>query len=305
MYRTLRTVAVTFAVCFLAAESASAQQTTRRPSAQPDANVEVIRDIEYATVGDVSLQLDLHLPRNVERKPQLLIWIHGGGWRKGSRTANKLDFMLPAGYAVASISYRLTDVAGFPAQIHDCKAAVRWLRAHADRYGYKADLLGVAGGSAGGHLVSLLGTSGGVEELEGTLGNHTDQSSRVDAVVDFYGPSDFLLMKENKSDNLNQPNSPVALLLGGSPAEKPEVARAASPAQHVDADDAAFLIIHGTADPLVLPEQSKHFYKKLQAAGVDSQLHWVEGAGHGGPLFFGDECQEIIRKFFDQRLRAK
>ena len=150
-----------------------------------------MRDLEYANVDGESLQLDLYLPEKSETKPPLLVWIHGGGWTKGSKSGiNPIFIRLTAeGYAAASIDYRLDGLTSHPKQIHDCKGAIRWLRANADKYGYDVTRIGVGGGSAGGHLVLLLGLSSGIEELEGDVGGNLDQSSQVHAVVDLFGPS--------------------------------------------------------------------------------------------------------------------
>src|SRR5262249_6673062 len=143
-------------------------------------------------VDGQKLQLDLFVPTG-DKKPPLVVYIHGGSWLRGSRKKPPVHWLTEEGFALASISYRFSDRAVFPAQIHDVKAAVRWLRANQDKYGYDASRIGVCGTSAGGHLAVLLSTSGGVKELEGTIGGNLQQSSRVQAVVDWYGPADFIL----------------------------------------------------------------------------------------------------------------
>ena len=164
-----------------------------KPNGIDKGSIRIRKDLSYAEVDGESLRLDLYLPESVSRPP-LVVWIqHGGGWRGGSKMNPKLLELTRHGYAMASISYRLTDNAIFPAQIHDCKAAIRWLRANAARFGYSADWIAVAGSSAGGHLALLVGTSGNVESLEGEVGGHFDQSSTVQAVIDYFGPSDFVL----------------------------------------------------------------------------------------------------------------
>ena len=153
----------------------------------------VHKGLTYAEVDGKTLKLDLYIPKGVENPP-LIVYIHGGGWRKGSRAAFQLPWLVthPDGrFAVASIDYRLTDTAIFPAQIHDVKGALRWLRAHAAEYGYDAAKVGVAGTSAGGHLALLLGVTAEIPEMEGTVGGNTDKSSRVDAIANYFGPSDF------------------------------------------------------------------------------------------------------------------
>lgn len=179
-----------------------------------NANAEApTRDVVFATVDGHELKLDLYLPKEVN-DPPLVVFIHGGGWRNNSYKKCLTPWLTEHNVAVASIGYRLTDKATFPAQIHDCKAAVRWLRAHASDYGYDASRIGVAGTSAGGHLALLLGVTNGKQELEGEVGGHLEQSSSVQAVVDYYGPSDFLLRSKNQPIKTEPPDSPVNLLLG-------------------------------------------------------------------------------------------
>src|SRR5262245_50032586 len=156
--------------------------------------VKALRDIEYAKVGDISLKLDLYLPEPRPAAPvPLVVWVHGGAWQAGSKDQTPAVPLVRRGLAVASVGYRLSQVARFPAQIEDCKAAVRWLRAHAAEHAIDGRHIGAWGSSAGGHLVALLGTSGDVDELEGEAGN-LDQSSRVQVVVDWFGPTDFTRM---------------------------------------------------------------------------------------------------------------
>ena len=186
--------------------------------------------------------------------------------------------------------------------MHDCKGAIRWLRARADEYGYDARKIGVSGGSAGGHLVALLGTSAEVKELEGDVAGHTDQSSRVQAVVDFFGPSDFTTLAAEGHPEFT--TSLVALWLGEPISGKGKPAAVlASPITHVGPDDAPILIIQGTKDPLVMVEQSTRLHEAYRKAGLDSQIEIIEGGGHGGPQFFDDARRQLIEKFFDKYVR--
>jgi acetyl esterase/lipase len=150
--------------------------------------VKSLRDLEYARAGEKSLLLDLYLPEKSRHSLPLIIWIHGGAWTGGDKADCPARRLLQRGYAVASINYRLSNEAIFPAQIEDCKAAIRWLRAHAKQYGLDADHFGAWGSSAGGHLVALLGTTGDLKQFD--KGDNLDFSSRVQAVCDFYGPTD-------------------------------------------------------------------------------------------------------------------
>ncbi len=300
--------------------------------------VTVDRNIVYATVGDRKLLLDVYLPdagaaaddgkdakdpkKAAAAKPALLpviIWIHGGGWEMGTKDGCPAAALVPHGYAAVSISYRFSQVAPYPAQIHDCKGAVRWVRAHAKEYGLDPDRIGVWGASAGGHLVALLGTSAGVKELEGDTGGNLDQSSRVQAVCDWFGPTDIIrLCRMDLPDGAGEglhPATPekkparaqhstprvIAKLLGGELPEKNDVARSASPIAFVDKSDAPFLIMHGDADTLVPLEQSQLLEKALKDASVPAELHVVKGGGHG---FWNQELLDRVRGFFDERLKS-
>jgi acetyl esterase/lipase len=262
------------------------------------------RDIEYGKGGDVSLQLDLLLPKEEQEKPRpVIVWIHGGGWQNGNKAsgARRLTrFVATGDYAGVSVGYRLSGVATWPAQIHDCKAAIRWIRANAKKYNFDSDKIGVWGSSAGGHLVSLLGTSGDVKDLEGENGS-PGQSSRVTCVVDFCGPSDFLAFGK-ESPRMNTPGQPVFKLFGGPLAEHEAASRIASPVTHVSKDDPPFLILHGTADRTVPISQADLFHAALVKAGVDSTYIQIDGGGHG---FGGPEVDARVKAFFEKRLLGK
>ncbi len=262
----------------------------------------VHKDIEFANVDGHSLKLDLYLPVDGKVGP-LVVWIHGGGWRGGSKSKCGITWLTDHQFAVASISYRLTDKAIFPAQIHDCKAAIRWLRANAGKYGYGVDRIGVSGSSAGGHLAALVGTSGGVKELEGTVGGNVDQSSRVDAVVDFYGATDFVLRSRTQPHRANQKGSVVYSLLGGGADEKVELAKQASAAFHVTQDDPPFLVFHGGNDKTVLLDQSERITEVYTKAGLPITLHVLKGSGHGGDEFYSGERRGLISEFLVRHLQ--
>lgn len=292
------TVLFIFAITVVTLSSAQAQKARRSSGYLPD-GVTLHRDIKYAHAGEKSLLLDIYLPK-AQSHPPLVIWIHGGAWRKGSKgSGGRVRWMTEHGYAVADINYRLSQEAVFPAQIHDCKAAIRWLRAHAEKYGYDAAHIGVAGSSAGGHLVALLGTSGGVKGLEGNLGSHLDQSSRVQAVCDMWGPTDFLQM----GGGHNRPESPESQLIGGPIQENKAKVAVANPITYVTEDDPPFLLLHGDKDGAVPIGQSELLNQALDKVRVPVEFHVLRGGGHGGKGYPTSQMNEMILAFFDKRLR--
>lgn len=275
--------------------------------------VKLIEDVPYATVGDITLKLDLYLPTKIDpaRRPPLVVWVHGGGWHELNKDRCLIIWLAAEGYAVASVQYRLAPgpttnlqhplvpgQARSPAQIHDCKGAVRWLRAHAKEYGYDTSQVGAAGESAGGHLSMLLGVSAGVEVLEGDVGGNTDQPSRVDAVVNFYGPSDLLAMGQE----LKQPDF-LTFLFGGPVSQTRDQHITASPINHITPDDPPILTLHGDRDALVLLSQSRTMHKLYQEAGLDYTLHVIEGAGHTGPQFTDATRRKLVLEFFNKHLQ--
>lgn len=271
-------------------------------------NVVLHRDVEYGRAGQRPLLAHLLLPREPRTQPlPVVVFVHGGAWRGGSRDVGipALAPLVASGdYAGVSVGYRLSQEAIWPAQIHDCKAAIRWVRAQAKKYGFDPNKIGVWGGSAGGHLVSLLGTSGDVKELEGENGS-PGFSSRVQCVVDFCGPSDFLEFAKFKRTALPptaSPDSPESMLLGGPVLERQEAARQASPVTYASADDPPFLIVHGTDDPLVPYSQAELLYAALKKAGARPLLVKIEGGGHG---IGGPQVSERVRAFLDKHLRGR
>jgi acetyl esterase/lipase len=262
-----------------------------------------ITDIEFAQVDNQSLKLDLYLPEKATTKTPLIVWIHGGGWHAGNKSNCAIKWMTEYGYAIASISYRLTDVAIFPAQIHDCKGAIRWLVAHADKYGFDTTKIAVSGSSAGGQLAALVGTSGDDSFTEGTVGGNTKFSSRVHAVIDFYGATDFILRSKTQPHRANKEGSVVYKLLGGGADKKIDLAKKASAVYYVTKDDPPFLILHGDKDNIVLIDQSQAIHKAYQQAALSSSFIVVKGAGHGGKEFFYPKNKEIMIKFLQENLK--
>jgi len=266
------------------------------------AETRIDKDIEFAVVDGQSLKLDLYQPR-APKGSSLVVWIHGGGWQGGSKEKCEVQWLTEHGYTVASISYRLTDKAIFPAQIHDCKAAIRWLRANALEYGYRTDKIGVAGSSAGGMLSALVATSGFVRALEGTVGGNLGHSSEVQAAIDYYGATDFVLRSKTQPHRANEPGSVVFKLLGGGADKKTELAKQASAAFHVTSDDPPLLVIHGEKDTTVLIDQSERINEVYSRAGLPIDFQVLKGAGHGGKKFYSGEMRELAIEFFDKTLK--
>ena len=275
------------------------------------ADVKVLRNLPYAETANPRQTLDLAIPSapapGKAGRP-LVIWIHGGGWKNGDKGSGHRPDRLPAlvetgRFAGATIAYRLSGEAKWPAQIHDCKAAIRWLRGNAEKYGIDPNRIAVWGSSAGGHLVSMLGSSGGNSELDGKVGKHLKQSSRVSAVVNYYGPSALLQMDDFPSKIVhNAPNSPESQLIGGPIQETKMKALQASPLHQVSPDDAPHIHFHGTDDPLVPFNQSEIYHKALKKAGVQSVLITSKGGGHNMPRAF---TLRFVLPFLDHALHGK
>jgi acetyl esterase/lipase len=267
-------------------------------------DTKILRDIAYVAKGHERQKLDLYLPPGATNPMPVIIWVHGGAWKGGSKENCPALRHLQRGYAVASLNYRLSQHAIFPAQIEDCKAAIRWLRAHAQEHNLDPDRFAAWGSSAGGHLVALLGTSGDVKSFD--VGENLTFSSRVQAVVDFFGPTDFTQMsryapKDGPFDH-DAADSPESLLIGGAIQENKDKAAKANPITYVSREDPPFLIMHGDQDNLVPYQQSELLHKALQEAGVPVTLKIVAGAGHG---FGGPEINQQVMEFFEANLRRR
>ena len=255
-------------------------------------------DLAYVTDGHQRQRLDLFLPGDAaDPAHPLIVWIHGGGWEGGDKGNSPAREFVPRGYAVASLNYRFSREAVFPAQIEDCKAAIRWLRAHASQYGLDANRIGIWGSSAGGHLSAMLGVTGTTREFD--TGENLAQSSRVQCVVDWFGPTDFLHYGNYPAMARDTPESALTRLIGG---KSPEKARRASPYYFVSAAASPFLIMHGDKDNLVPLQQSEVLDQALRAAGVESKLMVLPGSGHGGPAFSAPEAHRILVEFLDRHL---
>lgn len=270
-------------------------------------------DIAYASVSDAQ-KLDLYLPTSTSGPFPLVIMVHGGGFMAGDKSdgggLTGVDQLLAAGYAVASVNYRLSGEALYPAQIFDTKAAVRFLRANVEEYNLNPEKFGAWGASAGGNLVSLLGTTCGVAELEGEELGNADQSSCVQAVVDWFGPIDFLKMEEqfvgtSCSANTNSASSPESKLVGAPIQTVPEQVALTNPMNYITADDAPFFIENGTADCNIPPIQNKNLADALSAVIGAEKVTYIslDGAGHGGSQFGTAENLAKVIDFLDNYLK--
>ncbi len=268
-------------------------------------------DVKYVPNGDVAQSLDIYFPEPpAEKSLPLLIWIHGGGWSGGSKTQIPYLNQLTRGYVVASVEYRFSQKATFPAQIQDCQAAIRWLRASAKKYSIDPDRIGVGGASAGGHLAALVGTSGG-QKVFPMIGGNEDQSDRVQAVCDIFGPTNFWTVVTQAEDDKNVKNifkwnngDPYSNLIGAKLGEDKEKCDAVSPVRYVSKDDPPFLILHGDRDTLVPYAQSVELNDLLAKQGVDVTLQRLPGAGHGGPSFQLPAVAQLTNSFFDKHLKG-
>jgi acetyl esterase/lipase len=261
-----------------------------------------MHDLAYVQNGHERQKLDLYVPKEGTNLP-LIINIHGGAFKMGSKRDGVPVEYLAQGYAVASINYRLSQHAKFPAQIGDCKAAVRWLRAHAREYRLDPSRFAASGSSAGGHLAAMLGTT--CDTMEFDVGGNLDESSRVQAVVDYFGPTDFLQMDAHRPPNgmTHDPaDSPESELIGGAIQQNKEKTARANPITYVTRSDPPFLICHGDQDPLVPHHQSELLEAALKKAGVPATFYTVKGAGHGG--FTDPQVAVLTREFLAKHLKA-
>ena len=287
----------------------------------PPANTDHIKrrfiDSPYATSSQAQ-KLDIYLPDEGQGPFPVIVWIHGGAFMG----CDKADLqVLPSleglkrGYAVISINYRMSGEAVFPALVHDAKAAIRWIRANAQIYHLDSNGIAAWGGSAGGYLALMLGTSTGVQKMEDLSMGNPNQPSTVRAVVSWFGPSDFLKMDEQLEESGLCPlpgmehsgvNSPESLILGRKITEIPEQARAANPITYVQPDAPPFLIQHGTKDATVPVQQSIVAAAELKAVLGDDTviLELLEEAEHGDPRFKTPENVKRVLDFLDKHLKS-
>jgi acetyl esterase/lipase len=263
------------------------------------------RNISYAVVDDSELALDLYMPDGVAQPP-LIVWVHGGAWRFGSRDAVEVIELLDHGFAIASVSYRLSPVAPFPAQVHDLKAAVRFLRANAQGFGFDGTRIIAGGPSAGAHLAALVAVTNGSAEHEGRVGEYLETSSDVQALISYFGASNLTsILDQSTPFGLRLRVPSLELLFGGPVEETEDLARLASPVFFVDASDPPMYLLHGDQDPQMPINQTHELHGAAKAAGVKVVFDVVHGAGHGGPGFYLPSRTADVAKFLHEALNSR
>ncbi len=246
----------------------------------------------FAQVGEQELKLDLYRPSGDTKG--VIVWVHGGAWRAGSRAKPTLKGMTNHGWAIASVDYRLSGEAPFPAQSHDVKGAIRYLRAKADELGIPAAPFVVSGASAGGHLAAIIGVTNHSEPHEGTVGGNLHRSSSIQAIVNLYGASNLTtILKQSTPHGLSVREPALDLFITGHPDDVPELARLASPVFHVDANDPPLYLSHGNQDPQMPINQAHEFHGVYKSKNLPVHFEVKHGSSHGGPAFKDD--QELAR----------
>lgn len=272
--------------------------------------VKILTNVPYSTVSKAQV-MDIYLPEG-EGPFSVVVLIHGGAFKMGDKRmeTQNAEALVAKGYAAASINYRLSSEAKFPAQIEDCKAAVRFLRANATKYNLNPDKIGSWGASAGGNLSSLLGTTSRVSELEGASLGNSSYSSKVIASVDWFGPINFLTMDAEATAlgftiSTNSPSSPESSLIGAAVQTVPDLVAKANPTTYITSDDASFFIQVGSMDRNIPYTQSRNFYDALKPIVGNGKVSFelLEGAGHGGPQFSSPANIEKVIAFFDKYLK--
>jgi acetyl esterase/lipase len=281
----------------ISAGTALAQPVFPATDVSERASIRRVDAITYASVGDQELMLDLYLPAAVETPP-LIVYIHGGAWRFGSRDSVSPIDLVEQGFAIASVSFRQSPVAPLPAQVHDIKGAIRFLRAHAADYGYDTNRIGITGVSSGGHLAALVGLTNGSAAHEGDVGGNLGSSSDIQAVVSYFGASNLTsILAQSTPRGIEVREPALELLLGGTVEEKMDLARFGSPVFQVDAGDPPLLLLHGDQDPQMPINQAHELDGVAESFGLTVAFEVVHGAGHGGNAFFDAERTALVADF--------
>ncbi len=273
-------------------------------------------DLDYAGDNHLRQAMDLYVPSGLKGPAPVVMYIHGGAWRGGDKgeAMRYADSLLAAGYLVADITYRLSKDSPWPAQIEDCKAAVRFLKLNAERFGIDSSRIGVMGHSAGGHLAAMLACGSNAQKLEGPYLRDMGISSSVQAAIDFFGPTNFARMSDFPPDptwncpsplDHDSPDSPESELLGCPVPDCPDRVALADPATYVNGDEPPIWIVHGDRDCLVPADQSRYLYERLKQVESPVELSILEGEGHGGKAFSTPDMRGKIRRFFDAHLQGE
>jgi acetyl esterase/lipase len=259
------------------------------------------KDVVYATVDGKALALDLYMPAG-KKSPSLIVWVHGGAWYLYDKTQHPKQ-LADSGFALASLDFRQSTEARFPAQIYDIKAAIRFLRAKAKDYGYRTDKIAIAGASSGGHLAALVGVTNGNKELEGKEGDYLKESSNVQAIVDYFGASNLTtILAQSTPHGLDVRKPALDKLLGGQPEAVQELAKLASPVFHVDKTDPPLLLLHGDQDPQMPINQAHELQGAYEKLGLDVAFDVVHGAGHAGPMFYEEPHLKRVVDFLQRTI---
>ena len=287
---TIRSTLLALCAVLLACTGANAADASR-----------AMKDIVYATVEGKPLALDLYLPA-APQPPPLVVYVHGGAWTTGSK-AQYPAFLVEHGFAVASLDFRSSTEARFPANVHDIKAGIRFLRAKAVQYGYRVDRIAIAGASSGGHLAALVGATNGNKELEGAEGDHLKDSSAVQAVVSYFGASDLTtILAQSTPAGLEVRAPALQRLLGASPDAVPELTRLASPVFHIDAQSPPIFLLHGDQDTQMPVNQALELQSVYESAGRPVEVLFLHGVGHDGAPFFRGQPAERVVAFLKRQI---
>jgi acetyl esterase/lipase len=298
-------ITLIFLCCLIILTSIShAQPPTTKTDIFP-VGTTAYENIPYANDTLKKHLLDIYIPPVKKLTYPLIVWVHGGAWMLNDKYAdmgymtNTIKAFIDSGYAVASIDYRYSTTAPFPAQIQDCNQALEFLYQNGPQYNLDKDHIALIGFSSGGHLASLLALSNN-NNVKAFYHHRKEPNFKISLVLDFYGPSDFLTL--NGHDN-NDPKNPINLLLGATVTDRPDLAKKASPITYVDKGDPPFLIVQGEKDQSVNPDQSSSLSKKLTAVGVKNELIIVPGAPHFGPMFDAEFIRKRIFVFLDEYMK--
>jgi acetyl esterase/lipase len=266
------------------------------------------RNLSYNKDNNKKHLLDIYLPEKQNGKLPLVIWVHGGGWMTNDKYAdmgymkNTVRSFIDSGYALASIDYRHSTEAIFPAQIQDCNQAVQYLYDHSSEYNIDNKRIALIGFSAGGHLASLLGLSNNNEVKEFYTAG-TKPAFKIKCVLDYYGPSDFVMLASNPDTSINNERNPVSILLGAVPLKRPDIAKKASPVTYIDKSDPPFFIVQGEKDEAVPNTQSIILSSWLKTVGVYNELTVVPNAPHYGEMFDAESIRKDLFRFLNTYLR--